>query len=108
MQITLDLPENLNLTETELRTELAVALFQQERIPLDAASQLAGLHQPDFERLISNRLQEDSDAETQENQDEDVWDVLEACVGTVDAPADWSAEHDHYLYGTPKRHDGTP
>ena len=32
----------------------------------------------------------------------DAWDVLESLTGTVEAPADWSAEHDHYLYGTPK------
>jgi hypothetical protein len=30
------------------------------------------------------------------------WNVLKALTGTVEAPADWSAEHDHYLYGTPK------
>ena len=36
---------------------------------------------------------------TQEN----AWDVLEAMTGTVEAPSDWSSEHDHYLYGTPKR-----
>jgi hypothetical protein len=34
-----------------------------------------------------------------------VWDVLEALTGTIKAPADWSAEHDHYLYGTPKRQE---
>ena len=33
------------------------------------------------------------------------WDVLESLTGTVEAPTDWSAEHDHYLYGTPKRHE---
>jgi len=33
----------------------------------------------------------------------DAWDVLEAMAGTVEAPADWGSEHDHYLYGTPKR-----
>lgn len=33
----------------------------------------------------------------------DVWDVLEALTGTVDAPQDWSSEHDHHLYGTPKQ-----
>lgn len=27
-------------------------------------------------------------------------------AGLVDGPADWSAEIDHYLYGTPKRGDG--
>jgi hypothetical protein len=34
----------------------------------------------------------------------DGWDVIESLVGTVDAPVDWSIEHDHYLYGTPKRY----
>ena len=29
------------------------------------------------------------------------WDVLESLTGTVEAPTDWSAEHNHYLYGTP-------
>jgi hypothetical protein len=33
----------------------------------------------------------------------DVWDTLAALTGTVEAPEDWSEEHDHYLYGTPKR-----
>jgi hypothetical protein len=31
------------------------------------------------------------------------WDVMESLIGSVDAPEDWSIEHDHYLYGTPKR-----
>ncbi|MBE9100810.1 hypothetical protein [Vacuolonema iberomarrocanum] len=35
----------------------------------------------------------------------DAWDVLESLTGTVEAPADWSAEHDHYLYGTSKRQE---
>lgn len=35
--------------------------------------------------------------------EENAWDVLEAMTGTVEAPSDWSNEHDHYLYGTPKR-----
>jgi predicted RNase H-like HicB family nuclease len=30
------------------------------------------------------------------------WDVLEALTGTIEAPSDWSSQHDHYLYGTPK------
>ncbi|NMF86568.1 hypothetical protein [Nodosilinea sp. P-1105] len=33
------------------------------------------------------------------------WDVLESLTGTVEAPSDWSIEHDHYLYGTPKRQE---
>ena len=31
------------------------------------------------------------------------WDVLESLVGSIDGPPDWASEHDHYLYGTPKR-----
>lgn len=34
---------------------------------------------------------------------ENAWDVLEAMTGTVEAPSDWSSEHDHYLYGIPLR-----
>lgn len=33
------------------------------------------------------------------------WDVLESLTGTVEAPVDWSAEHDHYLYGKPKHQE---
>jgi hypothetical protein len=36
------------------------------------------------------------------NQEPNAWDVLEALTGTIEAPSDWSSEHDHYLYGTPK------
>ena len=30
----------------------------------------------------------------------DAWDVLESLAGTIEAPRDWSTEHDRYLYGT--------
>jgi hypothetical protein len=38
----------------------------------------------------------------------DAWRTLANQSGTVDAPADWSSEHDHYIYGTPKRHLDKP
>lgn len=31
------------------------------------------------------------------------WSVLRSMTGTLDGPADWSQELDHYLYRTPKR-----
>ena len=31
------------------------------------------------------------------------WDALRSHAGSVDMPEDWAKEHDHYLYGTPKR-----
>lgn len=55
MQITLDIPDGLELTEADVRTELAIALFQQERITLGTASQLSGLHQIEFQRLVAAR-----------------------------------------------------
>jgi hypothetical protein len=32
-----------------------------------------------------------------------LWDTLNKFAGSIQAPSDWSLEHDHYLYGTPKR-----
>lgn len=29
------------------------------------------------------------------------WDTLARLAGSIEAPADWSSEHHHYLYGTP-------
>ena len=31
------------------------------------------------------------------------WALLAELAGSVDMPPDWSAEHDHYLYGVPRR-----
>jgi len=39
-------------------------------------------------------------------QEETAWDVLAGLVGTVEGPADWASEVDHYLYGAPKRNQG--
>ena len=33
----------------------------------------------------------------------DLFDLLDRLAGTLDMPEDWATEHDHYLYGTPKR-----
>lgn len=33
----------------------------------------------------------------------ELWDLLRRGTGSISGPADWSLEHDHYLYGTPKR-----
>jgi hypothetical protein len=30
------------------------------------------------------------------------WDVLDSLIGQVEGPEDWSEQHDHFLYGTPK------
>ena len=55
MQITIDLPDSLQITEADLRIELAITLFQQERVTLGTASQIAGMHQMEFQQLIGSR-----------------------------------------------------
>lgn len=59
MQITLNLPDNLSQTETynqnDWLREIAVALFQQELVTLGTASQIAGMHQMEFQQLIGSR-----------------------------------------------------
>ena len=30
------------------------------------------------------------------------FDTVRDLVGSVDGPADWAAEHDHYIHGIPK------
>lgn len=34
---------------------------------------------------------------------QNLWDVLNEFSGKVEGPKDWSQEHDHYIYGVPKR-----
>ncbi|PSB05395.1 hypothetical protein C7B69_25415 [filamentous cyanobacterium Phorm 46] len=41
MQITIDLPDNLPLTEADVRIELAIGLYHQHSLSLDRAAQLA-------------------------------------------------------------------
>lgn len=38
-----------------------------------------------------------------ESRSDDAWSELSALAGTVEAPPDWAVQHDHYLYGSPKR-----
>ena len=44
-----------HMTELELRRELAVALFQQERLSLAQASRLAEVGQLEFQALLAQR-----------------------------------------------------
>jgi predicted HTH domain antitoxin len=44
MQITIDLPDNLSLTETAIRTELAIVLFQQKILLIEQSAQLIAIN----------------------------------------------------------------
>ena len=37
--------------------------------------------------------------ESVDRGEQDAWETLAAEVGAIEAPSDWSINHDHYLYG---------
>lgn len=43
------------MTETEMRQEIAVMLFQREKLTLAQASRFAGIHRVAFQRLLASR-----------------------------------------------------
>lgn len=56
MQITLNLPDDLaQLDQTTIIQEIAIALFQQERITLNQGAQLVGISSSDFQQLLTSR-----------------------------------------------------
>lgn len=55
MQITIAIPDNLPLTEADVRLELAIVLYQQYSLPLDRAAQLAVISVDDFYQLLIYR-----------------------------------------------------
>jgi len=71
-------------------------------------------HGGGFARGVARALEscltraDDQTAEEQSSRDpvSDLWDLLRRGTGSISGPADWSLEHDHYLYGTPKRAGG--
>jgi predicted HTH domain antitoxin len=55
MQITIDLPDNLSLTETTIRTELVIVLFQQQTFLIEQAAQLIPIDVDDFYQILVDR-----------------------------------------------------
>jgi predicted HTH domain antitoxin len=55
MQITLDFPDNLTLSETDLRIELAIALFQQKNLLIEQSATLIGIDVDDFYQILVDR-----------------------------------------------------
>ncbi len=59
MQIMIELPDDIvqsaDLTEAELLREIAIVLFQQERITLGRASLLSRIDQIEFQKLLASR-----------------------------------------------------
>ena len=55
MVISDDILQAAHLTEGELRIEIAVALFAQERLTLGQGARLAQLPQLDFQKILAAR-----------------------------------------------------
>lgn len=66
---------------------------------LDTVCQEKSLTLEDMEKRLNDE---------EKNTDEypsDVFDVLNRLTGSVEAPYDWAANHDHYLHGTPRQNE---
>jgi predicted HTH domain antitoxin len=50
-----DILQSARMSETELRQEIAVLLFQKEKLTLGQASRLAGMGQMQFQHLLASR-----------------------------------------------------
>ncbi len=55
MQITINLPDNLSLTEADLRQEVAIALFQQNVLLIEQAAEVIAMDVDDFYQLLVDR-----------------------------------------------------
>jgi predicted HTH domain antitoxin len=55
MQVTLDFPDSLKLNETDLRTELAIALFQQKTLLIEQSAYLINMDVDDFYQILVDR-----------------------------------------------------
>lgn len=59
MRINLDIPDEVTQCPTFSRAdwlrEMAISLFEQERVTLGIASQIAGIHLMEFQRIIGSR-----------------------------------------------------
>ena len=55
MQITIDLPDKITLSETEIWTELAIALFQQKILIIEQSADLINMDVDDFYQILVDR-----------------------------------------------------
>jgi len=60
---------------------------------------------PSNQSVILHVQPTDTPHSTKDQPEGDFFNIMQSLIGSIEAPQDWSAEHDHYLYGTPKRGD---
>ena len=77
------------------RTKTLHAIFDGNVLRPEEAVNL----EPNVRYLVTIEREEEKGAQS-------LWDTLNKFSGKVEGPQDWSKEHDHYLYGVPKREKG--
>lgn len=55
MQITIDLPDKITLSEVEIRTELAIVLFQQKTLLIEQSAHIINMDVDDFYQVLVDR-----------------------------------------------------
>ena len=55
VQISEEIVKTAGLNDAQMKSEIAIMLFQQERLTLGQASKLAGLHQIQFQKELAKR-----------------------------------------------------
>ena len=74
------------------RTKTLHAIFDGNVLRPEEAVNL----EPNVRYLVTIKREE-------ETSQQSLWDTLNKFSGKVEGPKDWSKEHDHYIYGVPKR-----
>jgi len=74
------------------RTKTLHAIFDGSVLRPEEAVNL----EPNVRYLVTIECKEKTDKHS-------LWNVLSKFAGKVEGPKDWSQEHDHYIYGVPKR-----
>ncbi len=71
-------------------------MIKQLKQALSKLSELSESEQSEVAQIILAKIEN-------KKPEKNAWDILEDMAGTLEAPEDWSQEHAHYLYGTPKQ-----
>jgi hypothetical protein len=71
-------------------------MIQQLEKAISKLSELSESEQEAIAQMIMTTIES-------KKESSNAWDTLKEMAGSIEAPEDWSQQHAHYLYGTPKQ-----
>ncbi|MGI0481765.1 hypothetical protein ACN4EE_13365 [Geminocystis sp. CENA526] len=71
-------------------------MIQQLEKAISKLSELSESKQEEIAKMIMTTIES-------QKQSVNAWNSLKEMAGSIEAPEDWSQQHDHYLYGIPKQ-----